>query len=215
MKYTKGSFITVPNKEALRGMKPQTQCLFLWLCSYANETGKCFPAQKTLSRDTGMSVRSIVRATDELIEAGILEKEVRSGKDRTKSNNYFVLYGGDTNEPVKKKSKPKPEPVQAEVVEEKVAGADINKLIDAFVDVNPSFNRLYKMKGQRDACRRLIEQHGLEKMVATAHFLPKSNTNRFAPTITTPYELEMNLGKLVAWGEKQKDFSHKGKKIVV
>lgn len=90
---------------------------------------------------------------------------------------------------------------------ETVEGSLINKVIDLFKDVNPSFARLYPRKAERDAIRRLVKLHGEEKVIAIVSFLPKSNADRYAPTITTPYELEKNLGKLIAWGQKQKDFS--------
>jgi hypothetical protein len=34
--------------------------------------------------------------------------------------------------------------------------------------------------------------------------LPHTNAEQYAPTVTTPYELEKNLGRLVAFVQKQK-----------
>lgn len=79
----------------------------------------------------------------------------------------------------------------------------INPLIELFKDVNPSYARLYANKTQRAALERLLKQHGIQKLEAIIKFLPKSNAIKHAPTITTPLELETNLGKLIAWGQKQ------------
>lgn len=92
-------------------------------------------------------------------------------------------------------------------------GALINKVMEGFKEVNPSYGRLYAQKPQRAALGRLIKQYGVEKLEAMIAYLPTSNAARYAPTITTPYELEKNLGKLLAWAQKQND-SGKGKNII-
>ncbi len=80
----------------------------------------------------------------------------------------------------------------------------INPLIELFKDVNPSYARIYANKTQRAAMERLLNQHGQEKLEKVIKFLPVSNASKYAPTITNPLELEQNLGKLLAWGQKQK-----------
>lgn len=97
----------------------------------------------------------------------------------------------------------------------KEEGKIINEVMEGFKEVNPSYSRLYAMKTQRDALGRLIKQHGREKIENVIGYLPKSNANKFAPTITTPYNLEMKLGELLAWAQKQKDTSAKGKNIIM
>lgn len=234
-KYTKGSFIVVPNIHALSGLDPATQCVFVWICSYADKNGQCFPTKKTLSKDVGVSLKTLERHIEKLIAVGLLTKEARFVKNRQTSNTYQIMIlergeGGKNDAPPSVKmgegeggkndaqnSTHRELNSNNSTAEETSAGsgADINKMIDAFKDVNPSFTRLYAQKPQREACRRLIKQYTLEKCLAMVAYLPKSNASRFAPTITTPYELEKNLGKLIAFAQKQKDFSHKGKEIIV
>lgn len=94
------------------------------------------------------------------------------------------------------------------------AGVDpklIVALIDQFIPVNPSFKTLYSRKEQRKACARLIATHGFEYIKGVAGFLPKSNATLYAPNITTPVQLENELGKLLAWAQKKKDTSSKGR----
>jgi len=97
----------------------------------------------------------------------------------------------------------------------KTEGSIINEILEGFKEVNPSYSRLYAQKPQRQALDRLIEQHGREKIENVIGFLPKSNAHRYAPTITTPMQLEKDLGRLLAWAKKEKDNSGKGKKIRV
>ena len=92
-------------------------------------------------------------------------------------------------------------------------GSIINEVLEGFKEVNPSYERLYANKNQRLALDRLIVKHGREKVEGMIAFLPKSNAARYAPTITTPYKLEADLGKLAAWAQKEKDTSGKGKKL--
>lgn len=97
---------------------------------------------------------------------------------------------------------------------EKSDGAQINKTIELFKEVNPSYTRLYANKTERAALDRLIRQHGLEMVEQIINFLPRSNAVKYAPTITTPVELERGIGKLLAWAQKQRD-TGKGKTFIM
>ena len=94
MKYEKGSFIVVPNSGKLSGLDPQTQCLFMWLCFFANQEGECFPSRATLANKTGMSDNTVDRKVKELIAFGFIEKENRFVNGEAKSNLYHIIIGG-------------------------------------------------------------------------------------------------------------------------
>lgn len=95
MKYEKGSFITVPSRDALRGLNPIAQSLYMWLCAYANETGQCFPSRKTLAFDVGCSEATIDRMVALLIEKGLLKKKhQKTAEGDMGSNLYTVLIVG-------------------------------------------------------------------------------------------------------------------------
>ncbi len=81
----------------------------------------------------------------------------------------------------------------------------ISLIISLFKEVNPTHDRLFGVPPQRAAVDRLLVKFGQEKLSAIVKYLPKSNASRYAPTITTPVQLERDLGRLIAWGEKQKD----------
>lgn len=91
MKYDRGSFITVPSREKLRGLHPTAQTLYMWLCSYANETGNCFPSRQTLAKDVGCSDTMIDSMLVSLEKEGLLKKKGRKDGTRQLSNLYTVL----------------------------------------------------------------------------------------------------------------------------
>ena len=86
----------------------------------------------------------------------------------------------------------------------------IADIVYAFKDVNPSYKRLFGIPPQRKAAERLLEEHGEEKLRKIIAFLPKSNGVKFAPTITTPAQLEAKLGELIAFIQKERS-SHQNK----
>ena len=88
--------------------------------------------------------------------------------------------------------------------------ADIPVIINLFKEVNPSYQRLFGMPPQRAAAERLKKVHGMEKLTSMIAYLPKSNTSKYAPTITTPVQFEQELGKLIAWAAKEKQGKGKG-----
>lgn len=90
-------------------------------------------------------------------------------------------------------------------------GGEINKIIELFEPVNPSFERLFANTTQRAAVERMVRKYGFEKMAGTVRFLEKISGEKFAPVITTPTELESKLGKLVAFVKTK---SRDGRQII-
>jgi len=116
----------------------------------------------------------------------------------------------NTEGPSNKDKKVKQNPARSAEEEKQIAD-----VIEAFKDVNPSYNRLFGIPPQREAAWRLIQQHGLKRTFDMVAYLQHSNAERYAPTITTPSQLESKLGELKAWADKQrKTSSGKGKGII-
>lgn len=91
MKYARGSFITVPSREVLRGMHPTAQAIYMWLCAYANETDSCYPSRATLAKDARCSDRTVDEMLELLLEKGLIKKKGRKEGDRQLSNLYTVM----------------------------------------------------------------------------------------------------------------------------
>jgi len=87
----------------------------------------------------------------------------------------------------------------------KISSREIVSFISAFKEVNPTHDRLYSNKTERAAAERLIHKFGYEKMKATAEHLSMVINQPYAPVITTPYQLERNLGKLVAFFKREEN----------
>lgn len=85
--------------------------------------------------------------------------------------------------------------------------SEINKqiplLIELFKPINPSHDRLFSNKTQRSALERMIKKYSYQKVEAMIKALPEIVGKPYAPTITTPYQLETNLGKLILFVKKE------------
>jgi len=85
--------------------------------------------------------------------------------------------------------------------EEKI---NIQKLIELFKPINPTYERLYADKTQRASLDRLVKKFSYEKVESMIKFLPQIFGKPYAPRITTPFNLEKKLGDLVDYMQKEK-----------
>lgn len=89
------------------------------------------------------------------------------------------------------------------------AGKEINKLITYWKEINPSYEKFYKIKAQREAVARMVQKLGKEKYIKLVKSLQISNQKPYFPIITTPLELEKNLARLIACWQREKQRSNK------
>ena len=95
------------------------------------------------------------------------------------------------------------ETITKETIPNGIEGSKINTFIGMFKSINPSFERLYAQKGQRDAMSRLISRYGEQKVENMLRELPSILQKPYAPIITTPYQLEQKLGALLIFIKKE------------
>lgn len=86
---------------------------------------------------------------------------------------------------------------------------EINTLIAKFEVVNPSFKRLFSNKSERGAMDRLINEHTYEKIEKMLDKLPDIVNMPYAPKITTPVQLERDLGKLILFMKQNQGIGNK------
>lgn len=103
---------------------------------------------------------------------------------------------------------------KTEIQEAGEPAGNVAYFINLFSSVNPSYRRLFPNKTQRAALERLLRVNGSEQLEKIIKFLPLSNKEKFAPTITTPLQLEDKLGALISFAQKQKQLVPK-RKIVL
>ena len=84
-----------------------------------------------------------------------------------------------------------------------VKGKDLNDLLDKFKLINPTHYLLFKNKNQRNALERLVIQFGYDKVSKMIEICAQTNGQDYAPTITTPMELEKKLGSLLTFYKRQ------------
>jgi hypothetical protein len=92
---------------------------------------------------------------------------------------------------------------------------DVNLFIDMFKTINPTHENLFRNKTERASAERLLKKFGMEKMKSTLENLPDIISLPYAPAITTPYELEKNLGKLILFVNKNKNLADKKSSNVI
>lgn len=93
MKYEKGSFIILPNKNILTGQPSGVQSVFLWICNFADDQGVCFPSRKKLAQSAGVSLNTLDRSFKKLIELGILKVTPRFTENEQTTNEYQIMFG--------------------------------------------------------------------------------------------------------------------------
>jgi len=90
MRYEKGNFIPVPNKSELKKLDAQSQVLFMWLCSFSDEKGQCYPSVSRLAECCGLSRKTIIERVKILIDKGFLTKSHRFSDNSQQSNLYQI-----------------------------------------------------------------------------------------------------------------------------
>lgn len=231
MKYSKGSFIVVPNKEVLDGVFTNLQVVFMWLCSYADEDGICFPSRATLARNTGCSVKTIDRAIESLCEAGLLKKTTRSSGGKNLTNLYQIMLldrSGDSQSlrgvreslGVASESRTELNPVltqstyssanaeirvSEDVIPRKESTAKYPHALEVFAlwGAYPKNWTSLKNSVQREAAENLYEEQGIEEIKAALEYIEKHKSEDFFPQIATPHDLDSKWAKLAAFYDKK------------
>jgi len=227
MNYVKGDFILVPNKLAIKGLQPSDQAVFMWICSYVNDEGWCFPSRSRLAKDCGMSIKTVDRAMERIIEKGLMTKQIRKKGEKNLSNIYQVLIvendgvvelcrqGGDKNDTRGGDKNDIENYTHLELKQTNNIGeqesSQIVSLIKMFESINPVCKTYYGNKTQRSACDFLIKEFGFDEVVRVIkEDLPAIANMEYPIQVTTPYELKEKWVKI-----KKKLESDKGMEIIV
>ena len=67
----------------------RAKTVYMYLKDRSNADGECWPAIKTIARDTSMSVSTVKRALADLMQHGFLRKERRYRENGGNSSNKF------------------------------------------------------------------------------------------------------------------------------
>ncbi len=69
----------------------RAKTVYMYLKDRSNAEGECWPAIKTIARDTSMSVSTVKRAVADLTQHGLLSKEKRYRENGGNSSNRYFL----------------------------------------------------------------------------------------------------------------------------
>lgn len=93
MKFKKGTFVVVPNKEYLKGKPSEMQCIYFWLCEHSDDSGRSFPTRQTIADEAGCALNTADKYLKQLVEEGFITSTQRFKPDSQEltSNIYQVL----------------------------------------------------------------------------------------------------------------------------
>lgn len=202
--------------------------------------GRCFASNETMAEILGTSVRVVQNSLTSLEKAGYIARtykdhtkrnrlEIKSlftdfGKvsptgDRQKTNDLQITRErsvGDTASDLQvtrvRIGNKNREKEQLQLAPDGAGGKEVNAMIEMFRAVNPSHERLFAVKPQRAAIERMLLKHGKTKLENAIHAAVSVAGKPYAPTITTPLQLESKLGQLSAYWRKE---AGKGSKLIV
>lgn len=194
------SFLIIPYQLiADRNVKPIEQTLYgviYWLTKLKNE--KCTASNESLAELVGTTAGVIQNSLTNLEKRGYIE---RTFKDRNKRVRDEIMPLIDFNTIVPGEIAPRPpRPNRAKivVVESDETGKTINEIVAMFQPLNPSYDRLFQNKTQREVVERMVKKYGIEKLKSTIGAAVACYGKVGAPVITTPLQLETKLGSLIA-----------------
>jgi len=198
-----------------KSISANAKLLYAEIMALSKKSGKCFATNEYLADRMGLSKRTIPSLLKELRDDLLIQVFIKRNKDGTYRDITVLLIGdrgarrkairGIAKRRGQKRNRQREiDKENKELATQSVAGKEINDLIELFKSINPSYERLFRNISQRAAIERMVKKHSLEKIEWAIKVLDKTNKMPFSPTITTPIQLEMKLGDLIAFIQKSK-----------
>ena len=82
-----------------RGLSPTEKCVLIGLADFHTENGGCFPSLKKVAELVNVSIDTVHRTIDKLIEKGLVRKHGRQKEDGGKNSNLYDLLFTDIKAP--------------------------------------------------------------------------------------------------------------------
>ena len=80
----------------------------------------------------------------------------------------------------------------------------ISELISEFKNVNPAYKKFFAIPAQRKALKNLLETFSYAQLQNAIKILPETNFKEYAPVISSPFELELKITKLMIFVQREK-----------
>ena len=69
----------------------RAKAVYMYLRDRSDKNGQCYPAIGTIARELHLSRRTVERAIQDLLQAGLIEKEQRWRENRGRSSLLYTL----------------------------------------------------------------------------------------------------------------------------
>lgn len=69
----------------------RARSVYIYLCDRAGKGVDCWPAIKTIASDLQLSRSTVKRAINDLVKAGLIEKEARYRENGSNTSNRFII----------------------------------------------------------------------------------------------------------------------------
>jgi len=136
-------------------------------------------------------------------------KKPKTSLEISKDSNIKEKYKEKDNNNKRAEARQDIQILESEIEPKHSSTDPVNQVFEVFYKtINPAIN--YGNKGTRSAAEWLVKKYGLEKTIAMAKFACEIQGQPYSPTITTPYQLKENLGKLVVYAQKQSNKPQSG-----
>lgn len=130
------------------------------------------------------------------------ERHCRKDKNRVEVDNINKLSTIKNSKPEKNiqpdKKQSAPDGAEDDRTE---LNKQISDVIDKFRTINPTIS--FGHKTIRNAAEELIKKFGFTKTVELIEYALAIQGRRFAPTITTPYQLKIKIGELQVYAKRE------------
>ena len=210
-----------------------------------SKTQQCFPSYKKIGEELSLSEKTVKKYIGKFKEYNLISVFQEKKSDGTyRANTYTLLdksvwkskpkvtkvptelggtkfqHGGELNSKTVGNEIPNKETNTNKTNVNKIVSTDKEKIntgefINLFKEVNPSYKQLFNRTTEHKAMNRMIAEHSAEQMRKVIKSLVKSNAMPYAPSITSPYELEMKFGKLKAFWQKEANKINENNSIIL
>ncbi|MEK6878581.1 MAG: helix-turn-helix domain-containing protein [Nanoarchaeota archaeon] len=228
-------FFTIIPNSIINHSSAIDRALYIEIKRFAGEDGKCFATQQTIMKRLNIGRKAYNKALDYLLKNEWITYIGMTGGKTKPIKTYKINNIWQENTELYKKIEAertlsflkdrgqKNYKIEAErTTEEDLQikednlnnknylngnGIKINELINLFKNINPAYQKFFKIKSQRLAMERLNKQLGKDKLTQILLKISETNGIKYAPTIVSPLQLEDKLASLIAFLKKE---SNKG-----
>ena len=69
----------------------RARSVYIYLCDRAGNGADCWPSVRTIASDLQLSRSTVKRALNDLVKAGLIEKEARYRENGSNTSNRFII----------------------------------------------------------------------------------------------------------------------------